>query len=78
MTPYSYFSLFFLIILKLGIYVRIKYFENTLRPEPEGDDEDNSHWKPIIDIKSFREACFNGKIFKNKKKERKLFLFSFL
>ncbi|KAI7854604.1 rab-GTPase-TBC domain-containing protein [Circinella umbellata] len=39
---------------------RIKYFENTLRPEPEGDDEDIINWKPIIDIKSFREACFNG------------------
>ncbi|KAI9247500.1 rab-GTPase-TBC domain-containing protein [Phascolomyces articulosus] len=38
---------------------RIKYFENTLRPEPEVDD-DESLWKPIIDIKSFREACFSG------------------
>ncbi|KAI9490507.1 rab-GTPase-TBC domain-containing protein [Zychaea mexicana] len=45
----------------MGLGQIINYFETTLRSEPTSSDGDETNnWKPIIDIKSFREACFFG------------------
>ncbi|KAI8388780.1 rab-GTPase-TBC domain-containing protein [Radiomyces spectabilis] len=37
---------------------RLRYFELTLSDQSEA--EHHGHWTPIIDTKSFREACFYG------------------
>lgn len=40
---------------------RLKYFRSTLTVQDDHDNNSNNHdWTPVIDMKTFREACFNG------------------
>lgn len=40
---------------------RLKYFRSTLTVQDDHDNNSNNHdWSPVIDMKTFREACFNG------------------
>lgn len=45
--------------------LRLKYFRLVLSVEDESEDLEDK-WTPVIDMKSFREACFHGN--DNKKK----------
>ncbi|KAI8997216.1 rab-GTPase-TBC domain-containing protein [Pilobolus umbonatus] len=38
---------------------RLKYFQSVLSVEPDHSDH-NNNWTPIIDMKTFREACLYG------------------
>ncbi|KAI8372310.1 rab-GTPase-TBC domain-containing protein [Choanephora cucurbitarum] len=39
---------------------RLKYFRSVLSVEDVGQDTSGEKWTPVIDMKSFREACFQG------------------
>lgn len=43
-------------------FFRVKYFRLVLSVKDESEDMEDK-WTPVIDMKSFREACFHGNFF---------------